>query len=327
LRSADLEDVVDALGLDVEQVGELHAELEARAIEVRDDAGEAAAGPTAQVADAGAVDLDSLHLFLHEMSRYPLLRPAEEVELAKRIERGDTQAKQRMINSNLRLVVSIAKRYRGHDLALLDLIQEGVFGLIRAVEKFDWRLGYKFSTYATWWIRQAVRRALDDHARTIRIPIHIAERQRMMARIESDLTATLWRAPTEDEIADAAGLRHGQVRDVRGAAHTVASLDRPVTEEAGAATLAEFVPGHETPPDEEAAAHVGLQALHDAVDALPEPARSVIVMLYGLRAPPLGLAATALRLGLTPKRVRGLEHDALARLSRVGELETLREAT
>ena len=175
-----------------------------------------------------AMTTDSLQLFLNEAGRYKLLTAAEEVELAKRIERGDRRAKDLMINSNLRLVVSIAKKYQGHGLSLLDLIQEGIIGLIRAVEKFDWRRGYKFSTYATWWIRQAVQRGVANKSRTIRIPVHIVEREQKIARAERELTLKLERAPTDEEIAKTAKLSLKHVREVRKAARAVASLDKPL---------------------------------------------------------------------------------------------------
>src|SRR5581483_7681377 len=178
-----------------------------------------------------AMTTDSLQLFLNEAGRYKLLTAAEEVELAKRIERGDQAAKDLMINSNLRLVVSIAKRYQGHGLSLLDLIQEGIIGLIRAVEKFDWRRGYKFSTYATWWIRQAVQRGVANKSRTIRIPVHIVEREQKLARAERELLLELERPPPDEELARRAKLPLKHVREVRGAARAVASLDKPVGED------------------------------------------------------------------------------------------------
>ena len=178
--------------------------------------------------DELAATTDSLQLFLNEAGRYPLLTADEEVELAKRVERGDKEAKDRMINSNLRLVVSIAKKYQGHGLSLLDLIQEGIIGLIRAVEKFDWRRGFKFSTYATWWIRQAVQRGVANKSRTIRIPVHIVEREQKIARAERELLAELERQPTDEELAKRTKLPVKQVREVRTAARTVASLDKPI---------------------------------------------------------------------------------------------------
>ena len=174
---------------------------------------------------------DTLQLFLRDIRRHPLLSADEEVELAKRIERGDLEAKERMVNSNLRLVVSLAKKYQGHELSLLDLIQEGILGLIRAAEKFDWRKGYKFSTYATFWIRQAIQRGLANQGRTIRIPVHIGQRERKIARAERELAVKLERAPTDEEIAEAADITLRELQETRDAARTVTSLDRPVGED------------------------------------------------------------------------------------------------
>src|SRR5204862_6079618 len=169
--------------------------------------------------------MDSLQLLLREAGRYPLLKPSEEIELAKRIERGDLDAKERMINSNLRLVVANARRYQGQGLALGDLIQEGMLGLIRAVEKFDWRRGYRFSTYATLWIRQAMQRGLENSGRTIRLPVHVEQRARKVARIERELTTRLGREPTEEEIAEEAELTLEQIIEVKSASRSVTSLD------------------------------------------------------------------------------------------------------
>jgi RNA polymerase primary sigma factor len=325
VRLADLEQIVEAVELDEEEAAELYDELDARGIEVRDRRGEAPAAVTYANGEVAAATVDSLQLFLNEMSRYRLLTAAEEVELAKRIERGDAQARQRMISSNLRLVVSIAKRYQGRDLPLLDLIQEGIIGLVRAVEKFDWRRGYKFSTYATWWIRQAVKRGLADRARTIRIPVHIVEREQTIARIESGLLAALGHAPTVEEVADAAGLQPEQVREVRAAARTVTSLDVPVADEAGAATLGELVSAEGTPPEEEIAVELGLDAVRAAVEALPEPARTVIELRYGLRTgEPASLTEVGRRLGISRERVRAVEQEALEHLGAERELQALR---
>src|SRR5215468_7095913 len=218
--------------LDEDQTAGFFEQLEERGIALTDDCARPETPDSTYVnGDLNVATTDALQLFLNEAGRYPLLTAAEEVELAKLIERGDLQAKERMINSNLRLVVSIAKRYQGHDLSLLDLIQEGIIGLIRAVEKFDWRKGFKFSTYATWWIRQAVQRGVANKARTIRIPVHIAEREQRMARAERELTTALGRPPTEEEIAQRARLPLKQLREVRQAARAVTSLDRPIGDE------------------------------------------------------------------------------------------------
>src|SRR5205085_6877620 len=174
---------------------------------------------------------DAMSLFLQEVRRHPLLTREEEVELARRIEQGDLGAKERLVNSNLRLVISNARKYQGHDLPLLDLIQEGILGLIRAAEKFDYRKGFKFSTYATFWIRQAIQRALDNRARTIRIPVHLGQRERKIGRAQRELAARLGRDPSDEEVAEAAQLTPEEVRETLDAARVVTSIDRPVGEE------------------------------------------------------------------------------------------------
>src|SRR5919201_6733558 len=220
---SQLSATVEDLELDDEEIDALRARLQEEGIEVRDDCGRVDTPPTTVThPDLAVHTTDALQLFLNEAGRYPLLTPAEEVELAKRVERGDLEAKDRMINSNLRLVVSIARKYQNiGELCLLDLIQEGMLGLIRAVEKFDWRKGFRFSTYATLWIRQAIGRALDERGRTIRVPIGIAQRERKIANAERELAVRLGRAPTLEEVAEAADLEPGQVREMREVARTV----------------------------------------------------------------------------------------------------------
>jgi RNA polymerase primary sigma factor len=209
INLSQFSELVQELELDEDDLARVYEQLEERGIELTDDCGrvrEEAGEATFVNGDLNHATTDALQLFLNEAGRYRLLTAEEEVELAKRIERGDKEAKDLMINSNLRLVVSIAKRYQGHGLSLLDLIQEGIIGLIRAVEKFDYRKGFKFSTYATWWIRQAVQRGVANKSRTIRIPVHIAEREQKIARAERELVARLGRQPTEQELAKAAKL-------------------------------------------------------------------------------------------------------------------------
>src|SRR5688500_15015654 len=232
LNLSEFSAAVQDLELEEEELEALYAELEERGISLTDDCGRASAtGATYVNGDLATATTDSLQLVLNEAGRYALLTAAEEDELAKKIERGDVEAKNRMINANLRLVVTIAKKYQGHGLSLLDLIQEGVIGLIRAVEKFDWRRGYKFSTYATWWIRQAVQRGVANKSRTIRIPVHIADREQRMNRAERELAVKLGRPPTDEEIAKAAKISLKHVREVREAARAVTSLDKPLGEE------------------------------------------------------------------------------------------------
>src|SRR5436189_3271990 len=231
LELSEVEALLEELELEADDAAAFYEEAERRGVEVSDDcAREEADDATYVNGDLTSATTDALQLFLNEAARWPLLTAEQEVELAKRIERGDVAAKERMINSNLRLVVSIAKRYQGHGLTLLDLIQEGIIGLIRAVEKFDWRKGYKFSTYATWWIRQAVQRGVANKSRTIRIPVHIVEREQKIGRAERELVTKLERAPTDAEVARRAKLPIKQVREVRDAARAVTSLDRPVGE-------------------------------------------------------------------------------------------------
>src|SRR5215218_11396357 len=224
LRQQELHEVLEPLELDALELEAFRQELEQRGIEIIEEERVPEPAPPPQTVFVETTT-DALQLFLREAGRHPLLTAAQEVELSKRIERGDMQAKQRMIQSNLRLVVSIAKNYRNQGLPFLDLIQEGTLGLIRAVEKFDWRRGFKFSTYATWWIRQAVARALADKARTIRMPVHIVERMQKLNKAERNLWAALGREPTLEEIADEANLPLHQAKEVRAAARASTSLD------------------------------------------------------------------------------------------------------
>jgi RNA polymerase primary sigma factor len=320
-----LNQLVDRLELSEDEVVELYQQAQDREIEIKDDCGQKRTESVYVNGDLAAATTDALQLFLNEAGRYPLLTAAEEIELAKRVERGDKEAKERMINSNLRLVISIAKRYQGHDLPLLDLIQEGIIGLIRAVEKFDWRKGFKFSTYATWWIRQAVQRGVANKSRTIRIPVHISEREQRLRRAERELRAKLGRDPDEKEVAKAAKLPLKQVREVREAARAVTSLDRPVGDE-GEATLGDLVAKeHAPPPEEEVRVTLGREALDRAIAELPEREREVVKLRYGLNGDtdPASLEEIGRRLGLTRERVRQIEAEALERLAVNRELEAL----
>src|SRR5256714_5520451 len=229
---SELSQLTHELELPDEEAQTLHDRLEASGIEVTDDCGRSPPVAAQYNHDElAALTSDTLQLFLRDVRRHPLLSAADEIELAQRIERGDLEAKERMVNSNLRLVVSLAKKYQGHELALLDLIQEGILGLIRAAEKFDWRKGYKFSTYATFWIRQSIQRGLANQGRTIRVPVHIGQRERKIARVERELAAEHGRPPTDEEIAKAAELTLDEIHELQDAARTVTSLDRPVGEE------------------------------------------------------------------------------------------------
>src|SRR3954463_6786377 len=232
LNLSEVDDLAKRLEFDDDELDALHERIDARGIDLTDDCGRTDAVTRVEFKpeDLATSTTDALQLFLNEIRRYPLLTAAEEIELAKRIEKGDMAAKERMINSNLRLVVSIAKKYQGQDLPLLDLIQEGIFGLIRAAEKFDWRKGYKFPPYATFWIRQAIQRGIANRARTIRIPVHIGQRERKIARVERELAAKFERPPTDDEVAEAAEIKVSDIEELRDAARAVTSLDRPIGE-------------------------------------------------------------------------------------------------
>jgi len=267
--------------------------------------------------------LDSLRLYLREIGRVPLLTADQEVYLGKRIERGDMIAKSQMIEANLRLVVSIAKGYLGRGLSFLDLIQEGSLGLIRAVEKFDYRKGFKFSTYATWWIRQAVTRAIADKARTIRIPVHMVEKLNKVVHIERQLVQRLGREPLPEEIAEEANLPLQQAKEVKAAARASSSLDAPVGE-TDDATLGDFVAGEGPLPDEQVEDSLRSQTLADALHSLPDRHRSVVILRYGLDdSEPKTLEEIGRRLGLTRERVRQIEVEALKRLATLHEMEAV----
>jgi RNA polymerase primary sigma factor len=313
--------------LDDEEVSRLYEQLEERGIDVSDDCGREQSESTYVNGDLAVATTDALQLFLNEAGRWPLLTKEEEVALAKLIERGDTEAKERMINSNLRLVVSIAKRYQGHGLSLLDLIQEGIIGLIRAVEKFDWRRGFKFSTYATWWIRQAVQRGVAKKSRTIRIPVHIADREQKIARAERTLAPKLGRQPTDEEIAQQAKLPLKQLREVREAARAITSLDRPIGSE-GDAAFGDLFASDQAQPEEELTVSLEQDVLHRAVSQLPDREQEVLKLRYGLNGDqdPASLEAIGRELGLTRERVRQIEANALEQLAVNREIEALKVA-
>jgi RNA polymerase primary sigma factor len=272
------------------------------------------------------VTTDSLQLFFNEARRHPLLTAEEEIELAKRIERGDLAAKERMINSNLRLVISVARKYQGQGLPLGDLIQEGMLGLIRAVEKFDWRKGFKFSTYGTLWIRQAIGRGLANSARTVRLPVHITARARKIADAERKLAAEFGRAPTEEEIADAVELPLDEVADIRRADRGPTSLDQGVGED-GETSLGDLIPVDGPTVEEEVASEFDNTRLREAVRELPDEERDVVVLRFGLDyGEPVALRETGRRLGLSSEQVRQLEDRALKRLAKDEDLASVREA-
>jgi RNA polymerase primary sigma factor len=329
IDESELSQIVEELDLDQEQVDATVARFSEEGIDIRDDCGHRQAPPTAvSNRELATYTTDALQLFLNEAGRHELLTPDEEIELAKRIERGDLEAKERMINANLRLVVSIARKYQGvGQLSLLDLIQEGMFGLIRAAEKFDWRKGFRFSTYATLWIRQAIGRALDERGRTIRLPISIAQRERKIASAERELSTRLGRVPTVEEIAAEAELEPRQVEEVRELARQVTSLERPVGEE-GETELGDLLPGEEPAPVEEVELALTQETVRAVVRELPERERTVIQMRFGLNGDrdPVSIRETARRLEMRPAEIRRVEQNALEELALRRELAALREA-
>jgi RNA polymerase primary sigma factor len=304
--------------------------LAGRGIDLREPEGGRDGDDAARRAHATAERaMDSMSLFMAEVRRHRLLNRAEEMDLARRIERGDLAAKERLVNCNLRLVISNARTYcvPAHpDLPLLDLIQEGMLGLIRATEKFDWRKGYKFSTYATFWIRESIQRAIANRARPIRVPVHVGQRERRIGRARAALVARLGREPTDEEIAEEAELELREVHATRDIARVVTSLDRTVGEEEET-TLGALLPSDARPPDEEAEIAARDDALRRALERLPEAEREVVALRYGIDGDdPTPLREAGRRLGISSDAVRKLERKALAELAESDELESLRPA-
>jgi RNA polymerase primary sigma factor len=299
------------------------SELDALAAELGlspDEVGTLGRYSPAEVADATS---DSLQLFLRDISQRPLLTAAEEVELAKRIEKGDQAAKNRMIESNLRLVVSNAKRYRGLGLPFLDLIQEGIIGLIRAVEKFDHRRGFKFSTYATWWIRQAMQRALQQQSRTIRIPVHVGQELARVRAAERRLAVELGRDPAAEEVAKAVQMSVQQLEDLRAAERIPVSLEARVGTE-GDTELGALLPQDGPTPFDELEVELAETSIRRALERLDERGRQVIELRFGIGgSEPLPLREVAKRMGLSAEGVRKLERRALRTLAEERELQAL----
>jgi RNA polymerase primary sigma factor len=270
--------------------------------------------------------LDSLRLYLREIGKVPLLTADQEVSLAKRIERGDMAAKQHMIEANLRLVVSIAKGYLGRGLSFLDLIQEGSLGLIRAVEKFDYRKGYKFSTYATWWIRQAVTRAIADKARTIRIPVHMVEKLNKVVHIERQLVQRLGREPRPEEIAEELEMETDEVREILRMAQLPVSLEKPIGEEEES-SLGDFVPDEQAEsPFDSASLSLRREDIDLALGSLPDRERKVIELRFGLNGePPCTLEEVGRAFGVTRERIRQIENNTLKKLEGLPEAQALKD--
>ncbi|HEU5489390.1 MAG TPA: sigma-70 family RNA polymerase sigma factor [Gaiellaceae bacterium] len=328
------------LDLDDEELAALRAELEGRGVELASESEheDALEVDVEGDGDRGGEDeleldlrpdavgvVDSLTLFMNEIGKHDLLTAAEEVELAKKIERGDRRAKERMINSNLRLVVSIAKRYQGHGLSLGDLIQEGVIGLNRAAEKFDWRKGFKFSTYATWWIRQACQRAVSNQSRTIRVPAHVHERRAKLARLGRQFEVEHGREATIEELAALTGYAAPHVEEALGAVEASVSLNQAVGDDGGGELGDLFADPGAVDPAEEAGDAVRRASVRAALRALPENERRVLELRFGFAGEQQTLDAIAQELGLSRERIRQLEQAGLAQLA--GELEGVVNAT
>jgi RNA polymerase primary sigma factor len=324
---SELSDLAQSLGLDDEAMTDLQERLTERGVEISDDCGRRSREPsTYRNGELTESTVNATQLFFNEISRHPLLTKQEEVELSQAIERGDLAAKDRLVNSNLRLVVANAKRYRGQGLSFLDLIQEGTLGLIRAAEKFDWRRGYKFSTYATFWIRQAIQRALDQKSRTIRLPTDLAQAERKVARVERELRAELDRDPTDEEIAARADMDLAELDRIRDAARTITSVDKPVGEDEDT-SLGDLLPSEGAEVEEEVDITLREEALRRAVAELPEPEREVVKLRYGINGDePTPIEETGRRLDMSANQVRRLESKALEHLARTRELAGMRAA-
>jgi RNA polymerase primary sigma factor len=327
LTESDIDAVVGRLELDDDDVEELRDRIAGAGIEVSDDCGKSNVPTTSYSnTDLDGYTVDAMTQFLSGITRYRLLTGPEELELAKRIEQGDLDAKEKLITHNLRLVVSIAKRYQvSSNMTLLDLVQEGTLGLIRAAEKFDWRRGFKFSTYATLWIRQAIQRGLADRARVIRLPVAIEQVERKVAAAQRRLTSELGRDPTPDELAAATGLDVSRVRALGDAPRVVTSLDRAIGDDDETTLGAMLADGRDLGEE----VHVSLEReqVRQAVAAMAEPERAVIRLRYGLDGDePLAYAAIGRRLRLNASSVRQLEKRALRQLALRRELQALHAA-
>ncbi len=341
LTYAEIVTATAEVGLDESGVEELHGLFERCDIELVEEVDPASAGSVtierapdkrAWRESKTALDLkadmttDALQLFLKDIRKARLLSAQEEVDLAKRIERGSFDAKQKMVESNLRLVVSIAKRYRNQGLPFLDLIQEGTIGLVRAAEKFDYRRGFKFSTYATWWIRQAIARALADKARTIRIPVHIVERLNKIGRAERKLVTGLGREPTPDEIAEVTGIEPDEVASIKRSAQAPISLEKPIGDEEQT-EFGQFIADQQAEsPYERAVEVLANEALGAALENLSYRERRVLELRYGLGGQhPRTLDEVGLRFNVTRERIRQIENQSLTKLRSLAEAQKLRD--
>jgi RNA polymerase primary sigma factor len=325
LVSEDVTVALEELELDAAQLDEFYTRLDELQIEVVDAAADDDEEPEPAV-EAREMSTEALQLFLKDIGKVDLLTAAQEIELAKRIERGDHGAKQEMVEANLRLVVSIAKRYRNQGLPFLDLIQEGTIGLVRAAEKFDYRKGFKFSTYATWWIRQAVARALADKARTIRMPVHVVEKLNKIARAERKLRAELGREPFSFEIGKELELTTDEVEQIRRSAQTPVSLEKPVGDEEES-EFGHFLTDESEPlPDEAAEVTMRREALRSILGALSPRERQVLELRYGLDGQqPRTLDEVGRAFNVTRERIRQIEHQSLKKLRALADAASVRD--
>jgi RNA polymerase primary sigma factor len=340
LTYAEIAGAVSELDLDESDVEELHGFLEGVEIELVEEIDPASAAAEVERAPAkrtrrkasvdfkADVSTDSLQLFLKDIGKRRLLTAEEEVDLAKRIERGELDAKQRMVESNLRLVVSIAKNYRNQGLPFLDLIQEGTLGLVRAAEKFDYRRGFKFSTYATWWIRQAIARSLADKARTIRIPVHVVEKLNRIGRAERGLVTVFGRDPTADEIAELTGIEPEEVDSIKRSARAPISLEKPVGD-GEESEFGQFIADEQAEsPYERAVENLREEALRNALENLSYRERRVIELRYGLAGEhPRTLDEVGRAFNVTRERIRQIETHSLKKLQNLPEAQALRDDT
>src|SRR5437588_1402056 len=317
---------LDELDLEAAQLEDVYRALEELQVEIVDAGAEAKEEEARLAADVREVSTDALQLFLKDIGKVELLTAAEEVELAKRIERGDHRAKQEMVEANLRLVVSIAKRYRNQGLPFLDLIQEGTIGLVRAAEKFDYRKGFKFSTYATWWIRQAVARALADKGRTIRMPVHVVEKLNKIGRTERKLLAEYGREPTSLEIATELELDVLEVEQIRRSAQAPVSLEKPVGDEEES-EFGHFLTDENVPlPDEAAETAMRRETLRKILETLSHRERRVLELRYGLDGQhPRTLDEVGRTFNVTRERIRQIENQSLKKLSALADSLSLRD--
>jgi RNA polymerase primary sigma factor len=340
LTHAEISTAVGELDLDESDLDDLRGYLEGSEIEIVEELDPAFAAQEERAPDKRTrrrgkspldhmrpdMTTDSLQLFLKDIGKVRLLTAQEEVDLAKRIERGDLDAKQKMVESNLRLVVSIAKNYRNQGLPFLDLIQEGTLGLVRAAEKFDYRKGFKFSTYATWWIRQAIARALADKARTIRIPVHVVEKLNKIGRAERKLVTELGREPTIEEIADATGIEAEEVDSIKRSAQAPVSLEKPVGDEEES-EFGQFIADERAEsPYERAAEILTKEALREALENLSYRERRVLELRYGLGGEhPRTLDEVGRTFNVTRERIRQIENQSLKKLQSLAEAQKLRD--